>query len=111
MSRQLQENTMEYQDAYRTLKAINEQLNDMETMEDVKQFIDDASSISVIHDIYDTSADGFIIDITVNGPYISLNTVENVIKYDTMSGHLEWSPRFEKTQLIDDYINDYLYQA
>lgn len=111
MSRQLQENTMEFNEAYKTLKGINEKLNNIESVEDAEQFIDDITSISVVHDIYDMEAEGFIINITVNGPYTYLDTVNNVIQYISAEGSLEWSPRFEKTQLIEKYINDYLYQA
>ena len=111
MTRQLQENTREFQEAYKTLKGINEKLNDLESVEDAEQFIDDTTSISVVHDIYDMEAEGFIIDITVNGPYTSLDTVNNVITYVSAEGSLEWYPKSEKTRLVEDYIIDYLYQA
>lgn len=108
--KELDYNTVEYDRAYSTLKAIDDQLNELDTLEDVEAFIDNTLSISVIHDIYNHTAEGFIIDITVGGPYIYLDTRKRVLKYVSPSGDLAWSPRFEKIKLIDDYINDYLYQ-
>ena len=108
--RELDYNTVEYERAYSTLKAINDQLNELNTFEDVEAFIDDTLSISVVHDIHNHIADGFIVDITVGGPYIYLDTRKNVLMYTTAAGSLAWYPRFEKIKLIDDYINDYLYQ-
>lgn len=108
--KELDRNTVEYEEAYSTLKAINDQLNDLDTFEDVVKFMDKTISTAVVHDIYSTEADGFIIDIEQGGPYICLDTVNNVIKYIISAGSLAWYPRFEKIKLIDDYINDYLYQ-
>ena len=107
---QLDYNTVEYDRAYSTLKAINDQLNELNTLEDVRAFVDDTLRISVIHDIYSHTADGFIIDIRVDGSYIYLDTRRYVLMYITAAGYLAWYPRFEKIKLIDDYINDYLYQ-
>lgn len=108
--KELDRNTVEYERAEKTLKAINDQLNELNTFEDVEAFIDDTLSISVVHDIYSHTADGFIIDITVGGPYIYLDTRKKILMYVTPSGDLAWCPRFEKIKLIDDYINDCLYQ-
>lgn len=108
--RELDYNTVEYEEAYIKLQRINDQLNELDTLEDVKAFIDDASGISVVHDIYSHTAKGFIIDITVGGPYICLDTMNNVLMYTVAAGSLAWYPRFEKIELIDKYVNDYLYQ-